>query len=116
MSSGPGGVWVVSAESLLQDPVWGSRSPPSLTGSAGRGHLPGRSERQSTALLEPSSRLGTGGEDTRAGRLTSRRHPSPRLVPTLSAHNGSSVLSESPGVLGLALSQGPSHRFKSPGS
>ena len=28
MSSGPGGVWVVSAESLLQDPVWGSCSPP----------------------------------------------------------------------------------------
>lgn len=27
MSSGPCGVWVVSAESLLQDPVWGSCSP-----------------------------------------------------------------------------------------
>lgn len=64
MSSGPGGVWVVSAESLLQDPVWGSCSPPRLSpaplvAATSRVGLRGRD----SSAWSPVHASGTGGED-----------------------------------------------------
>lgn len=57
-------MWVVSAESLLQDPVWGSCSPPRLSpaplvAATSRVGLRGRD----SSAWSPVHASGTGGED-----------------------------------------------------